>query len=170
MMDPPVEQFILSQGVYVGPSAARRNDGTEERGMRGSGQGRGNRENYLAVEPGFRRAKSRRAWRGRPWIAAFVALVALVARAAMAQQAAPALHQWRAIHESLFDLINDGYQIVSVTDWSDKADTYTTKTFYLQKPKTAAKCYETYAIGVKSVSTNSALICFALVSPYAPDK
>lgn len=62
------------------------------------------------------------AWRRWLGVLAVAAPIVVLVHAAIAADAPrPALKQWRGIHKSLFDLVTDGYQIVSVTNQSDDA-------------------------------------------------
>lgn len=111
-----------------------------------------------------------RAWRGSLWFAAIVGLLVLLIHAAVAEDAPAEMQQWRVVHKSLFDPVMDGYQIVAVTTQSDPADTYSTKTFYLQKQTAVAKCYETYFTKNKTHRMTGALLRFQLVRPYESKK
>jgi hypothetical protein len=87
--------------------------------------------------------------------------------------------QWRSAKESLFDLVNSGYQIVSLTVLSsdqqvtkgpcDVDAEWSTRTFYLQRGNAAAKCFEVFLTDPKTYHTAGDLGCYHLVRPFDAD-
>ena len=94
------------------------------------------------------------------------ALLLLSASMAAAAEESPS-SQWRYVELSLQDLIQNGYNMVSVTSEAANPDGASVETFFLQKGNSAFKCSETHVNNVKARRSVALFGCWELVKPYA---
>jgi hypothetical protein len=74
--------------------------------------------------------------------------------------------QWRPAETSLFDLIQNGYGIVSVTSVAARSTGLPEDTYILQKNNSVFRCVETRATESGTTRASSPLRCAELVKPY----
>jgi hypothetical protein len=77
---------------------------------------------------------------------------------AVALTAHAATTQWKPSTDSMFDFVQNGYKIVSVTETRSSASAVA-RAFYLQKNNNVAYCMESFSDAVT-------LRCFTLMRPY----
>lgn len=87
--------------------------------------------------------------------------IALLAAGALAAHAhAMPTTQWKPSAESMFELIQGGFKLVSTMETRFSA-TAATRTFYLQKDSNVAYCLESWSNNV-----GKKFECYRLVQPY----
>jgi hypothetical protein len=74
--------------------------------------------------------------------------------------------QWRASETTLFDLIQNGYGIVSVTSVAERSTGLPEDTYILQKTNSVFRCVETRAAETGAVRATAPLRCAELIKPY----
>ncbi|SAK50473.1 hypothetical protein AWB79_01608 [Caballeronia hypogeia] len=92
------------------------------------------------------------------------ACVAATTFPAYAQPQASA--QWRATETTLFDLIQNGYGIVTVTSVAARSTGLPEDTYVLQKNNSVYRCVETRAAETGATRSTAPLHCAELVKPY----
>lgn len=74
--------------------------------------------------------------------------------------------QWRHSETTFFDLIQNGYGIVSVTSVAARSTGLPEDTYILQKTNSVFRCVETRAAETGAVRASAPLRCAELVKPY----
>ncbi|MDR5736374.1 MULTISPECIES: hypothetical protein [unclassified Caballeronia] len=74
--------------------------------------------------------------------------------------------QWRASETTLFDLIQNGYTMVSTTSVAARSTGLPEDTYLLQKTNSVYRCVETRATDSAATRSITPLRCAELVKPY----
>jgi hypothetical protein len=76
--------------------------------------------------------------------------------------------QWKLSNQTLYDLTQQSYAIVSVTDNTTQAvfGSIGETSYYLQKGSSVYKCYESHTHDTKKLTSSSSFMCWELIKPY----
>ncbi|SAK96839.1 hypothetical protein AWB81_05428 [Caballeronia arationis] len=90
----------------------------------------------------------------------------LLALTALAHADEPA-SQWRFTETTLFDLIQNNYNIVAVTSGTARNGASAEDTFFLQKTNSVFKCFESRDANASAKRASGAVECYELTKPGA---